>query len=71
MLKRAISWLYWNWVIDRGDGSKYRSGDVVEVTGRLRLRESCDSFSLHFSSNDLFFVQSSKVALIRRKGQLV
>ena len=68
MLKRAISWLYWNFAVYK-DGS-YNKGDVVEVTGRLRLRESCDSFSLHFSSNDLFFVQSSKVALIRRKGQL-
>lgn len=69
MLKRAISWLYWNWVIPRYEGM-YGSGDVVEVTGRLRLRRSSDSFGLHFSSNDLFFVQSSTVKLIRRKGEV-
>ena len=69
MLKRAISWLYWNWVVPRYEGM-YSSGDVVEVTGRLRLRKSCDASGLHFSSNDLFFVQSSKVNLIRRKGEM-
>jgi len=71
MLKRAISWLYWNWVIKEYGYNRYSEGCVVEVTGLLRLDKDCDTSVLHFSSNNHYIVKSSEVKLIRRKGELV
>lgn len=65
MLKRAISWLYWNWVIKEYGYNRYSEGSVVEVTGLLRLHKDCDTSVFHFSSNNHYYVKSSKVKLIR------